>query len=78
MAIRVTDHAIGDNRYCSFASEGLIEEYEVDFLGLKMRGTAEAKRKRYKAKSGPETTKHRVSHLRVALGFFALPWKEPE
>ena len=55
MQIRVLDHIIiGDNRYYSFASEGLIEEYEVDFLGLKMRGTAEVKRKRYRAKSGPE------------------------
>jgi len=56
MQVRVLDHIIiGDNRYYSFAGEGLIEEYEVDFLGLKMRGTAEAKRKRYKARSGPET-----------------------
>ena len=53
MQIRVLDHIIiGDNRYYSFASEGLIEEYETDFLGLKMRGTAEAKRKRYRATSG--------------------------
>jgi len=55
MQIRVLDHIIiGDNRYYSFAGEGLIDEYEVDFLGLKMRGTAEAKRRRYRAKSGTE------------------------
>ncbi|HUV44683.1 MAG TPA: DNA repair protein RadC [Dehalococcoidales bacterium] len=55
MQVRVLDHIIiGDNRYFSFASEGLIEEYEADFLGLKMRGTAEAKRRRYRAKSSPE------------------------
>lgn len=54
MHIRVLDHiVIGENQYFSFASEGLIEEYELDFLGLKMRGTAEAKRRRYRAKSGP-------------------------
>ena len=35
MQIRILDHIIiGENRYFSFASEGLIEEYEVDFLNL--------------------------------------------
>ena len=49
--IRVLDHIIiGDNRYFSFAGEGLIEEYEMDFLNLKVRGTSEAKRNRYRAK----------------------------
>ena len=51
MHIRVLDHiVIGDNRYFSFAGEGLIEEYEADFLNLKVGGTAEAKRNRYRAK----------------------------
>lgn len=51
MRLRVLDHIIiGDNRYFSFAGEGLIEEYEMDFLNLKIRGTSEAKRGRYRAK----------------------------
>jgi len=51
MQIRVLDHIIiGNNRYFSFAGEGLIEEYEADFLGLKLTGTAEAKRNRYRAR----------------------------
>ncbi len=51
MHIRVLDHIIiGDNRYFSFAGEGLIEEYEMDFLNLKARGTSEAKRRLYRAK----------------------------
>ena len=51
MHIRVLDHIIiGDNRYFSFAGEGLIEEYKMDFLNLRVRGTAEAKRNRYQAK----------------------------
>jgi len=49
--VRVLDHIIiGDNRYFSFAGEGLIEEYELDFLNLKVGGTAEAKRNRYRAR----------------------------
>ena len=51
MQIRVLDHIIiGDNRYFSFAGEGLIEEYELDFVNLRARGTSEAKRKLYRAK----------------------------
>ena len=51
MRIKVLDHIIiGDNRYFSFAGEGLIEEYEIDFLNLKLRGTSEAKRRLYKAR----------------------------
>ncbi len=49
--IRVLDHiVIGNNRYFSFAGEGLIEEYELNFLNLKMRGVSEAKRRLYRAK----------------------------
>ena len=52
MRIRILDHIIiGNNRYFSFASGGLIEEYEMDFLNLKVRGTAEGKRRLYRAKS---------------------------
>jgi len=51
MRMRVLDHIIiGNNRYFSFAGEGLIEEYEMDFLNLKVRGTAEGKRRLYRAK----------------------------
>ena len=51
MRIRVLDHIIiGNNRYFSFAGEGLIEEYEDDFLNLKIKGVSEAKRKLYRAK----------------------------
>ena len=51
MRIKVLDHIIiGENRYFSFAGEGLIEEYELDFLNLRARGTSEAKRSRYRAK----------------------------
>jgi DNA repair protein RadC len=49
--IKVLDHIIiGGNKYFSFAAEGLIEEYELDFLNLKTTGTSEAKRNRYRAK----------------------------
>ncbi len=51
MRIKVLDHIIiGDNRYFSFAGGGLIEEYELDFLKLKLSGTAEAKRRLYRAR----------------------------
>ena len=49
--IKVLDHIIiGNNRYFSFAGEGLIEEYELNFLDLKIRDRAEAKPSRYRAK----------------------------
>ncbi len=51
MRLRILDHIIiGDNRYFSFAGQGLIEEYETDFINLMFRGTAEAKRRLYKTK----------------------------
>jgi DNA repair protein RadC len=51
MQIRVLDHIIiGNNRYYSFANEGLIEEYETDFLNLKLKGVSEAKRRLYRAR----------------------------
>jgi len=56
MQIRVLDHVIiGDNRYFSFASQGLIEEYELDFLNLKIKGVSEAKRRIYQARLSPPT-----------------------
>jgi len=51
MQIKVLDHVIiGDNRYFSFAGDGLIEQYELDFLSLKIKGVSEAKRRLYRAK----------------------------
>jgi len=51
MQVKVLDHIIvGDNNYFSFADEGLVEEYEMDFLNLKLRGTSEGKRRLYKAR----------------------------
>ena len=56
MRLRILDHIIiGDNKYFSFAGEGLIEEYETDFLDLMLRGTAEVKRKLYKARLSTDT-----------------------
>ncbi|MFC1993521.1 DNA repair protein RadC, partial [Chloroflexota bacterium] len=51
MQMKVLDHiVIGDNRYFSFAGEGLIEEYELDFLNLKVQGTSEGKRRLNRAR----------------------------
>jgi DNA repair protein RadC len=37
--IKILDHLIiGNNRYFSFAGEDLISQYEMEFLGLKMKG----------------------------------------
>ena len=42
MQIKALDHVIiGEDRYFSFAGEGLIERYETDFLTLRMKGTAD-------------------------------------
>lgn len=39
MQLSVLDHIIiGNNKYFSFAGEGLIDQYEKDFLGLKVKG----------------------------------------
>jgi DNA repair protein RadC len=49
MQIKVLDHIIiGENRYYSFAGEGLIEEYEMDYFNLRLKGSAEAKRRLYR------------------------------
>ncbi|MBI3040928.1 MAG: DNA repair protein RadC [Chloroflexi bacterium] len=51
MSISVLDHiVIGNDRYFSFAGEGLIEQYALDFLNLKIKGVSEAKRRVYRAK----------------------------
>ncbi|MFA5308896.1 MAG: DNA repair protein RadC [Dehalococcoidales bacterium] len=51
MRIKVLDHIIiGDNCYYSFAGEGLIEEYETDFVNLMLRGTSEARKRLYRAR----------------------------
>ena len=51
MQVKILDHLIiGNDKYYSFASEGLIEEYELDFLGLKMKGVSEVRRRIYRAK----------------------------
>jgi DNA repair protein RadC len=51
MQIKVLDHLIiGNNTYFSFAGEGLIEEYKMGFLNIKIRDRADTKRSRYRAK----------------------------
>ncbi len=51
MYIRVLDHiVIGDNQFFSFAGQGLIKEYELGFLNLKIKGVSEAERRLNKPK----------------------------
>lgn len=51
MQLKVLDHIIiGDNTYFSFAGEGLIERYELDFLSLKARGASQVRRRPSRAK----------------------------
>jgi DNA repair protein RadC len=55
MRIKVLDHIIiGNDRYYSFAGEGLIEEYESDFMNTMLRGTSEARRRLYRARESAE------------------------
>lgn len=50
MQVKVLDHIIiGNDKYFSFAGDGLIVQYELDFLGLKMKGVSEARRRIYRA-----------------------------
>jgi DNA repair protein RadC len=50
MHIKVLDHVIiGNDKYFSFAGAGYIEQGELDFLNLKMKGVSEAKLRIYKA-----------------------------
>ena len=58
MRIKVLDHiVIGNNRYFSFASEGLIEESELNFLNLKIRDRPDTRRHQYRAKL-PDSKPH--------------------
>ena len=51
LQIKVLDHIIiGNNTHFSFAGEGLIEEYRMGFLNVKIRDRADTKRSRYRAK----------------------------
>jgi len=51
MGIKVLDHiVVGGDKYFSFAAEGLIGQYETDFLNLKVKGASEARRQLYRAK----------------------------
>jgi len=46
MQIEVLDHIIiGNNKYFSFSDEGLIEEYKLDFLGLRIRDASKIGRR---------------------------------
>jgi DNA repair protein RadC len=55
MQIGVLDHIIiGENRYYSFASEGLIEKYQEDFLNIKIRDRLSTRPSRYRAKPAPQ------------------------
>jgi DNA repair protein RadC len=58
MRMKVVDHIIiGNDRYYSFADEGLVEEYEMDFLNLKLRGISDAKQRLYHTRissTGPD------------------------
>jgi DNA repair protein RadC len=59
MRLKVLDHIIiGENKYYSFAGEGLIEEYETDFLNQMLRGAAEARKRFYKVNIAGENTKY--------------------
>jgi DNA repair protein RadC len=51
MRLSVLDHIIiGDNQYFSFAGEGLIGEYETDFLNVMLRITNDSNRKTTQSK----------------------------
>lgn len=59
MQLKVLDHIIiGDNRYYSFAGDGLVEEYEMDFLNLKVTGTSEARRRLYNTRISSKKRQH--------------------
>jgi DNA repair protein RadC len=61
MQFKILDHIIiGDNTFFSFAGEGLIDEYDMDFLNLKLRGTSEAKRRIYRARRKTDTEPYQV------------------
>ena len=44
--IRLMDHVIiGKNDFFSFSADGLIDEYEMEYQDMKLRGTSQAKRR---------------------------------
>lgn len=50
LKIKTLDHIIiGDNKYFSFAAEGLINAYADDFVNLRVKGVSEARKSLYKA-----------------------------
>jgi DNA repair protein RadC len=58
MRLKVLDHIIiGDNRYYSFAGEGLIDEYEMDFMNQMLKGAAETRKKLYRTTINEDKTK---------------------
>ena len=58
MRIKVLDHIIiGNNRYYSFAGEGLIEEHELSFLNLKIKDRPRMNQSQYRAKL-PDSRPH--------------------
>jgi DNA repair protein RadC len=51
MQIKVLDHIIiGNDQYYSFTADGLIEDYQADYLNLKARAVAEGRRKVYQVR----------------------------
>ena len=59
--IKVLDHIIiGNNRYYSFAGRGLIEEYEMEYHGLRLSGNH---------KTGQDKNRDNISSSN-------LPWNE--
>lgn len=58
MHLKVLDHIIiGDNKYYSFAGEGLIEQYEMDFVNQMLKGTAEPRKRLYRTTVNEDNVK---------------------
>ena len=54
MSIKVLDHVIiGDDKYYSFAGHGAIQEAEISFLNLRMKGVSEAELGLYRTNPSP-------------------------
>ena len=53
--IRLLDHVIlGKNDFYSFSADGLIDEYEMEYQNLKLRGASQAKRRLYRARTSSQ------------------------
>ena len=62
MQMKVLDHIIiGDNAFYSFAGDGLIDQYGLDFLGLKMKGASDSRKQAYRGQFSDDS----------------LPWSKP-